>query len=679
MAQNEEARPTSAPDAPAASAEASAGGVTTAVTSASPSLGDNGGGAKNGGADAPTAHASHGGHSGHSGHAGILAALGVVFGDIGTSPIYTLGTAFKVGVIQPIPADILGFLSLIIWSLIIVVGIWYAIFIMRADNRGEGGIFALMALAHQSAPKYGTVIAVLGIIGASLFYGDAVITPAISVLSAVEGIAVFAPAFEPVVLPLAIVILTTLFAVQRGGASKVGGWFGPIMLGWFGLLAILGIKQIFLYPGVFAALDPRWGIAFIVNSGWQVFAILAVAVLAVTGAEALYADMGHVGRNAVRKAFAFVVVPSLILVYMGQGAQALADPLHGHDDPFFQMVGPAFQPLLVAMATLATVIASQAVISGAFTVTHQAAHLGFWPRTDTRHTSASERGQVYVASVNLLLFVAVIAIVLMFQKSEKLAEAYGFSVTGTMVVTSMLAFLVARGVWKWPLWRAIPTVAFFMMFDVGFFLSCATKVLHGAWLPLIIGGMLVVVMGAWRMGRLKLQARRRHEGIPIKTALSALRSPRIEHVRGTAVYMMEDPSLAPRSFLHNLKHNKCAHQQIVFLSIQTAEEPWIGAANRVTVEELAEGVAMVTGRFGFMETPDVPDVVKASESMGVHVDKKDLSFFVSRAHLVEGEEGGLWIWLRGLFIFFYRNQADPADYYQIPPGRVVDLGAQITI
>jgi KUP system potassium uptake protein len=322
------------------------------------------------------------------------------------------------------PDSVLGLLSLFFWSLMMVVTVKYLAFIMRADNRGEGGIFALMALAHQSAPKLGTGIAVLGIIGASLFYGDAVITPAISVLSAVEGIAVFAPAFEPVVLPLAIVILTTLFAVQRGGASKVGGWFGPIMLGWFALLAVLGAKQMMLYPGVVAALDPRWGIAFIVNSGWHVFAILAVAVLAVTGAEALYADMGHVGRQAVRKAFAFVVVPSLILVYMGQGAQALADPLHGHDDPFFQMVGPSLQPLLVVMATLATVIASQAVISGAFTVTHQAAHLGFWPRTDTRHTSAAERGQVYVASVNMLLFVAVIAIVLMFQKSEKLAEAY---------------------------------------------------------------------------------------------------------------------------------------------------------------------------------------------------------------------------------------------------------------
>ncbi len=671
MAQNNEVPPTSAPDG-AATAPTPPGDTVAAPPAPSVAAA---GGAKGEGTDAASLHP----HTHPAGHAGILAALGIVFGDIGTSPIYTLGTAFKVGVIQPIPSDILGFLSLIIWSLIIVVGIWYAIFIMRADNRGEGGIFALMALAHQSAPKLGTLIAVLGIIGASLFYGDAVITPAISVLSAVEGIAVFEPLFEPVVLPLAIVILTTLFAVQRGGASKVGGWFGPIMLVWFGLLAVLGIKQILLYPSVIEALDPRWGISFIANAGWGAFAILAVAVLAVTGAEALYADMGHVGRSAVRKAFALVVVPSLVLVYMGQGAQALADPLHGHDDPFFQMVGPTFQPLLVLMATLATVIASQAVISGAFTVTHQAAHLGFWPRTDTRHTSAAERGQVYVASVNLLLFVAVIAIVLMFQKSERLAEAYGFSVTGTMVVTSMLAFLVARGVWKWSLPRAVLTVAFFMMFDVGFFLSCATKVLHGAWLPLVIGGVLIVVMAAWRMGRLRLAARRRHEGVSIKTALSALRSPRIEHVRGTAIYMMEDPALAPRSFLHNLKHNKCAHQQIVFLFVRTTEEPWVSEAERVSVEQLCDGVALVTGRFGFMETPDVPKVAKLSEAMGVHIDKKDLSFFVSRAHLVEGDEGGVWTWLRGLFIFFYRNQADPADYYQIPPGRVVDLGAQITI
>ncbi len=618
-------------------------------------------------------------HSHATGHAGVLAALGIVFGDIGTSPIYTLGTAFKVGVIQPVEADVLGFLSLIIWSLVIVVGIWYAIFIMRADNRGEGGIFALMALAHRARPELGTLIAVLGIIGASLFYGDAVITPAISVLSAVEGVAVAAPAMEPLVLPLAIVILTTLFAVQKGGASKVGGWFGPIMLAWFLLLAVLGVKQMMLYPGVLKALDPRWGLAFLANSGWHVFAILAVAVLAVTGAEALYADMGHVGRDAVRKSFAYVVVPSLILVYMGQGAQALADPVHGHDDPFFQMVGPMLQPVLVVFATLATVIASQAVISGAFTVTHQAAHLGFWPRSDTRHTSATERGQVYVPIVNLVLFIAVIAIVLMFQQSEKLAEAYGFSVTGTMVVTSMLAFLVARGVWGWSLPRALLTVAFFMMFDVGFFISCATKVLHGAWLPLVIGLLLVIIMAAWRIGRLKLAARRRHEGVSIKTALSALRSPRIEQVRGTAVYMMEDQAMAPRSFLHNLKHNKVAHQQIVFMSIVTAEEPWVETSKRVSVEALGEAIALVKVRFGFMETPDVPAALKTCEEMGVHVDKKDLSFFVSRAHLVESDEHGPWNWLRGLFIFLYRNQADPAEYYQIPPGRVVDLGAQITI
>jgi KUP system potassium uptake protein len=614
-----------------------------------------------------------------TGHAGMIAALGIVFGDIGTSPIYTLGTAFKVGVIHPVEADVLGFLSLIVWSLVIVVGIWYAVFIMRADNHGEGGIFALMALAHRSTPKLGGLVIVLGIVGASLFYGDAVITPAVSVLSAVEGLAVFNPVLDPIVLPLAIVILTSLFAVQRGGASKVGGWFGPIMLGWFGLLAVLGLKQILLHPGVFKALDPRWGLAFLADAGMGAFAVLAVAVLAVTGAEALYADMGHVGRNAVRKAFGFVVVPSLILVYLGQGAQALADPFGSHEDPFFQMVGPAFQPVLVAFATIATVIASQAVISGAFTVTHQAAHLGFWPRTDTRHTSASERGQVYVPSVNLLLFVAVIAIVLMFQKSEKLAEAYGFSVTGTMVVTSTLAFLVARGVWGWSLPRAIVTVVFFMTFDVSFFLSCATKIMHGAWLPLVIGLLLVVVMTGWRMGRSRLVARRRHEGVPIKIALSALRSPRIEHVRGTAIYLMEDPALAPRSFLHNLKHNKCAHQQIVFLSIQTGEEPWVDNATRATVEPLGEGLALVKVRFGFMETPDVPSAVKATEAKGVYVDRKDLSFFVSRAHLVEGDEGGLWAWLRGLFIFLYRNQADPAEYYQIPPGRVVDLGAQITI
>lgn len=638
------------------------------------------------GADAASRHAAPAGpaegqaaHRKGATHAGLLAALGIVFGDIGTSPIYTLDTALKIGVVQPVEADVLGFLSLVVWSLVIVVGIWYAVFIMRADNRGEGGIFALMALAHKSAPQLAGFIAVLGIVGAALFYGDAVITPAISVLSAVEGLSVVAPGLSDMVLPLALVILTTLFAVQRGGASKVGRWFGPIMLLWFGTLAVTGLWQVVQHPAVLMAVDPRWGVAFLAKAGIGAFAVLAVVVLAVTGAEALYADMGHVGRSAVRRAFAFIVAPALILNYMGQGAHALRDPVNGTHDTFFHLVSPAFQPFLVILATVATVIASQAVISGAFAVTHQASHLGFWPRTETRHTSAAERGQVYVPAVNFVLFVAVIAVVLTFQKSEKLAEAYGFAVTGTMVVTSMLAFLVARGVWGWPAWKAIPVVAFFMLFDVSFFLSCATKIMHGAWLPLVLGVGLVLVMAAWRMGRGRLAARRRHEGVPLKIALSALRSPRVEHVRGTAIYLMEDKTLAPRAFLHNLKHNKACHQQIVFLSIRTCDTPWLDDPQRATVETLGDGLALVQVRFGFMEPPDVPAAVKATEAMGVHIDRKDLSYFVSRAHLVEGDEGGVWTWLRGLFIFLYRNQADPAEYYNIPPGRVVDLGSQITI
>jgi KUP system potassium uptake protein len=629
----------------------------------------------------PAAGADHAAApSDHLPHAGMLAALGIVFGDIGTSPIYTLDTALKVGVVRPVEGEILGFLSICIWSLAIVVGIWYAVFIMRADNRGEGGIFALMALAHKSAPRMGVWIAVLGIIGASLFYGDAVITPAISVLSAVEGLSVAAPALSPLVLPIALVILTTLFAVQRGGASKVGIWFGPIMTLWFAALAAMGLVPVLQHPEILRAFDPRWGLAFLAHEGWSAFAVLAVAVLAVTGAEALYADMGHVGRRAVRRAFLFIVLPSLVLNYLGQGAHVLIDPVNNTRDTFFSLVPGPLQPALVVLTMMATVIASQAVISGAFAVTHQASHLGFWPRTDTRHTSAAERGQVYVPSVNLVLFVAVIAVVLVFQRSEKLAEAYGFAVTGTMVVTSMLAFLVARGVWGWPAWKAIPVVAFFMMFDVSFFIACATKVLHGAWLPLVLGILLVVVMATWRMGRKRLAARRRHEGVPIKIALSALRSPRVEHVRGTAIYLMEDKQLAPRAFLHNLKHNKCCHHQIVFLYIETADTPWVEPDSRATVQKLGDGVvAMVKVRFGFMESPDVPAAIKATEAMGIHIDKKDLSYFVSRAHLVEGDEGGVWTWLRGLFIFLYRNQADPAEYYNIPPGRVVDLGAQITV
>ncbi|MCE1236319.1 MAG: KUP/HAK/KT family potassium transporter [Hyphomicrobiales bacterium] len=615
------------------------------------------------------------------GHAGMLAALGVVFGDIGTSPIYTLDTAFKSGAVAPNPADVEGFLSLIVWSLIIVVGIWYAMLIMRADNRGEGGIFALTALATKAAPASAALIAAASIVGASLFYGDAVITPAISVLSAVEGLEVLAPSMTPFVLPLAIIILTVLFSVQKGGATKVGAWFGPIILVWFAVLAVTGAIQIARHPSVLKALDPLVGLDFLFRSGPIALAILSVVVLAVTGGEALYADMGHVGRSATRRAFAFVVAPALVLNYLGQGAWALEETALGRsiDGPFFHLAPEAMVMPLIVLATAATVIASQAVISGAFTLTHQAAHLGFWPRARTRHTSAMERGQVFVNSINTALFVGVIAIVLLFEKSEKLAEAYGFAVTGTMVITTILAYLVARGVWGWSRAIAVPLVAFFMAVVAGFFVACATKLLHGAWLPLAIGAILVAIMTAWRMGRQKLAVRRRHEGVPIRLALSALRSPRIEHVRGTAIYLTEDPTLVPRAFLHNLKHNKCAHQQIVFLWVGTTEEPWSDVDHRLTVETLSEGVALVRASFGFMETPDAPSIVQLMEERGVHVDKKDLSFFVSRARLVEGETHGAWSWLRGLFVFLYRNQADPAEYFQIPPGRIVDLGAQIAV
>ena len=628
------------------------------------------------GGTAGSAHAQHVGFG-----AGLLAALGVVFGDIGTSPIYTLDTAFTIGVVKPEADQVLGFLSLIVWSLIVVVGIWYAIFIMRADNRGEGGIFALMALAVRTAPRRAGAIAVLGIVGASLFYGDAVITPAISVLSAVEGLEVMEPGLKAFVLPLAIVILTLLFAVQRGGASKVGGWFGPIILVWFAVLAATGVVEIEARPQVLAALDPRVGFHFLAHAGAVGLAVLAVVVLAVTGGEALYADMGHVGRAATRRAFAFVVAPALILNYLGQGAWALDEAAAGRpvEGPFFHLVPSSGVVPLVLLATIATVIASQAVISGAFTLTHQAAHLGFSPRIDARHTSSTERGQIYVPVVNMLLFFGVIAIVLIFEKSEALAEAYGFAVTGTMLITTVLAYRVARGIWGWRRLVAVPVIGFFAVAVAAFFVACATKVLHGAWLPLVIGAALSVVMGVWRKGRLKLASRRRHEGIPLKTALTALRSPRIEHVRGTAVFMMEDPALAPRAFLHNLKHNKCAHQQIVFLSIRSTEDPWVDDASRVSVETLGEGVALVSGRFGYMEAPDAPMVIRRSEAEGVQVDKKDLSYFLSRADLVEDESRGLWSWGRGLFVFLYRNQADSADYFQIPPGRVVELGAQITV
>jgi KUP system potassium uptake protein len=611
----------------------------------------------------------------------LLGSIGVVYGDIGTSPLY----AFREAVIAAggpsgtvSPLAVLGVLSLILWALIIVVTLKYVLILLRADNHGEGGTLALMALAQRAVSRGAAAIVLLGIISGALFYGDAVITPALSVLSAIEGIKLVTAAFDPYVVPLTVIILLVLFAVQSRGTARVAAFFGPVMVVWFAVIAIAAIPQIMRHPEVLFALNPLHAVSFMVHHGVIGFVTLGAVFLAVTGAEALYADLGHFGKRPIQTAWLFIVLPSLALNYLGQGALVIANP-KGVENPFFLMFPDWALIPMVALATLATVIASQAVITGAYSLTRQAIQLGLLPRFEIRHTSEAHSGQIFMPRVNSLLLIAVMLLVLMFRSSSALASAYGISVTGTMVVTAMMGFVVIWKVWKWSAIAAAALIAPFLFLDLTFLAANLLKVLEGGWVPLALGGWVMLLMYTWRRGSRLLFEKSRKLEFPLVDLVAMLEKRPPQRVSGTAVFLTSDPASAPTALMHSLKHYKVLHEKNVILTIETAPTPRIDPAERVRLEEVSATFTKVTLRFGFMESPNVPKTLAIARKLGWHFDIMSTSFFLSRRALKPAAHSGMPRWQDHLFIALSRTANDATDYFQIPTGRVVEVGTQVTI
>jgi KUP system potassium uptake protein len=611
-----------------------------------------------------------------------LAALGVVYGDIGTSPIYALRESLhgKHG-LAPSPENVLGLLSLIVWALILVISIKYLAFVMRADNCGEGGMIALTALVTPpSARPAGrrAMLVLIGLFGASLLYGDGMITPAISVLSAVEGLEVATPVFRPYVVPITIAILIALFAVQSRGTAKIGSIFGPVMLLWFVVLAALGVVHVVQHPGVLTSVNPVHAIRFFARNGVAGFLVLGSVFLAVTGGEALYADMGHFGKRPIRFAWFIVVLPALLLNYFGQGALVIADQ-RAAEHPFFQMApGWALIPLVI-LTTLATVIASQAVISGAFSLTRQAVQLGYLPRVDIEHTSPTQIGQIYIPGLNWLLMIACVGLVVGFRSSSNLAAAYGVAVTTDMVFTTILLAVVARSHWKWSIPATVAMAAGFLVFDLGFWTAGLTKIPAGGWFPLVIAAFVFTIMTTWKRGRWILAERLAETALPIAELPARLEKVAPTRVKGTAVYLTRDPSSVPHALLLNLGHNKVLHERIVFLGMVTAAQAYIPSADRVRIEQLAPNVHRVTAHHGFAEDPEVPAVIERCRQMGLAMDLADTTFFVGRETLIATDRPGMAIWRERLFARLSRNARRATRYFNIPPSRVVELGAEIEL
>ncbi len=615
----------------------------------------------------------------------LLGALGIVYGDIGTSPLYTLRECFSGSAGLPMTtASVLGVLSLILWALILVVTVKYVVFIMRADNRGEGGILALMALALRAGPKGAgsqpqrRIVLALGMTGAALFYGDGMITPAISVLSAVEGLKVAEPGFAPLVVPVSVAILIALFMVQSKGTERVGRLFGPVMLLWFVVLAVLGVGQILHNPGVLRAAAPSYALALAVEAPWLTFVVLGAVVLAVTGGEALYADMGHLGRRPIRMAWAAIVLPALVLNYFGQGALLLRDP-ESLVNPFYHLAPSWGTVPLLILATAATIIASQAVISGAFSLSRQAVQLGLIPRLEIRHTSTLEIGQIYVPRINWLLLAAVLALVVGFQSSSNLAAAYGIAVTGTMVTTTLLAAVVVRRLWNWPLAAMVAVIVPFLTIDLLFFAANTLKIAEGGWFPLVVGAGVFVTMTTWRQGRAILYERLYADALPVDMFLERLRPESPMRVAGSAIFLTGNPAVVPHALLHNMKHNKVLHERVLLLHVALAEVPFVLPERRVEVEKLGKGFFRVILRFGFMERPDVPQGLGRCRAYGLHVDLMESSFFLGRETLIPSPHAGLPRWQEPLFISLSKSMQPATGFFNIPPGRVVELGTQIEI
>jgi len=610
----------------------------------------------------------------------LLAALGVVYGDIGTSPLYTVRQCFD-GIGSVRPASVWGVLSLIAWSLFIVVTLKYVIVIMRADNRGEGGILALTALALRAANRgtraAGWIIAA-GMIGAALFYGDGVITPAISVLSAVEGLKVATPVFEPYILPITVVLLLALFMIQRRGTGVVGEFFGPIMALWFIVLACLGVAEIARHPAVLYALDPRYGINFLLADPTRGFILLGAVVLAVTGAEALYADMGHFGARPIRLAWLYFVFPALLLNYFGQGALLLNEP-SALTNPFYLLAPEWFRLPLVVLSSIATVIASQAVISGAFSMTRQAVQLGYLPRLEIRHTSEHEFGQIYVPKLNLFLLAAVLALVLGFRSSDNLGAAYGIAVTGTMTITTILAFAYMRGVRRWNIYWATLLFGFFLAVDLMFFSANLLKIEEGGWFPLAVALLIYTVMATWRTGRGQLTAARAVGGLPLETFITSLKPDHPVRVPGTAVFTTANNDRVPNALLHNLKHNHVLADRVILMTVITEDIPHVGDDQRLQIRHLDKNFHTITLHYGFMDQPNIPRALAQCRIMHFQFKLLETSFFVGREKIVASKKTRFWRWRKGLFILMSNTMLDATEFFRIPPNRVIELGGQIEI
>ena len=614
-----------------------------------------------------------------------LTALGVVYGDIGTSPLYALKECFNgAHGVEPTAENVIGVLSMIVWSLICVVSVKYIGFILRADNRGEGGILALLALLLQKTggvlgdEKKKKRVVVLALFGAALLYGDGIITPAVSVLGAVEGLKVIAPGFERFVVPLTIALLLVVFGAQRFGTDRVGKAFGPVMLVWFVSIAALAVPHIMQQPAVLQSLMPWYALTFMVTHGWHAFVLLGAVVLAVTGAEALYADMGHFGKRPIRLAWGLMVFPCLLMNYFGQGAAIITDPAV-RANPFYSLAPPVLQYPLLVLATMAAIIASQALISGAFSLTQQSVQLGYTPRVTIIHTSEQQSGQIYIPEINTLLAIGTILVVLGFKSSSALAAAYGIAVTGTMAITTLLFYEICVVRWNWPRWQALSLAGFFLTIDVAFLGANVLKVMQGGWVPLVVAAALFILMTTWKRGREALGQLLRRSTLPTDLFLSDIKRKEPHRVSGTAVFMTSDFDGIPPVLLHHLKHNKVLHDQVVLLSVVSLPVPYIDGEKRVDVQAMGAGFWRVRANYGFMQTPEMRDIMTNAKRSGLICSTGSTSYFLGREQLLPNGPARMSKWRKKLFILMMRNARSATAFFGIPPGRVVELGTQIEL
>ena len=612
----------------------------------------------------------------------VVGAIGVVYGDIGTSPLYTLRTAFTGPYGLSLTHDnILGVLSAIVWALLIVVTLKYITLIMRADNRGEGGILALTALVSRGVADRGRLrwwLVGLGIFGAAMFYGDGMITPAITVLGAVEGLGIIAPALHPFIVPASVAILVALFAIQRKGTASLGAVFGPVMLLWFVALAVLGALEIARHPAVLAALDPMYAARFAGANPGTAFVAMGAVVLAVTGTEALYADMGHFGRSPIRRAWLFLVFPALLFNYFGQGALILHDP-GAIQNPFYLLAPDWGRMPLLLLATAAAIIASQAVISGAFSLTRAAIQMGYCPRLTIEHTSERTIGQIYVPFINWMLLIAIIALVLGFRTSDNLASAYGIAVTIAMLIDSILIFVVMRRIWRWPKWAAVLVTAPLLAVDLTFLASNSLKIPDGGWFPLLIGGAVFTLLTTWKRGRAILMRRLSEDAMPLDLFIQSIEASPPTRVSGTAVFLTSTADRVPHALLHNLKHNKVLHERVVFLTIVTKDIPYVAEADRVEIAPLGCEFYRMVAKYGFKDEPDVPELLEDCGRNGFAFDMMETSFFVSRETLIATVSPGMALWREKLFVSMSKNATKASEFFHVPTNRVVELGTQVEL